>query len=84
MQAPPMIAGLYRYVRDGKVSDRWVTPDWEPRGGSATRWIEMLATDAPIPDPARPSGTRIVLRRRCYVGGGVRAGPFSPPRPPRS
>ena len=27
MQAPPMIAGLYRYVRDGKVSDRWGTPD---------------------------------------------------------
>jgi len=22
-----MIAGSYRYVRDGKVSDRWVTPD---------------------------------------------------------
>ena len=27
MQTPPMIAGLYRYVRGGELSARWDTPD---------------------------------------------------------
>lgn len=54
MQAPPMIAGLYRYVRDGKVSDRWVTPA-EIRlslevNPSYRDWLLVLAGDGESAD----------------------------------
>ena len=49
MQAPPMIAGLYRYARDDKVSDRWVTPGEIILSLEVGKWAGDIE-DATLPD----------------------------------